>query len=229
MCNIGKLFSVLVIFLCVSNVVQAADPWPRFGVAGIGDGPNTFLVSGASYTWAGLNPDEFYGAYMFDFAGGDDNFGYVVMNGGDRWVEINILENTLNGAMGFNAGISDLNGGHFRNLIVASETTVYDGASIQSFEFTHPNGQASFMGYLISGGPVVADVTLTLVSDGFTRYVGDFDAGVGGHMLYEVKVGDLIMSPIPEPSTYAMILIGLFFLSLWSRRQMRYDPGKIIF
>ena len=73
---------------------------------------------------------------------------------------------------------------------------------------------------------MVDDVMLTLIPDGFDRYVGYLDADYGGHLLFAVDVGELITSPVPEPATYAMLLVGLLFLSIYyQRRRVAIDPG----
>ena len=227
MCNIGKLFLVFA-FLVTLMGNAGADSWPRYGIVSVEDGPNNFVVSGASYTLAGLESSRFYDAYVFDFAGSDDNFGYIAMTGGQRSVEITMIENTLRGDLGFNFFIRDYENDGFRTLSVANQPYVVDVANFQEFVVMHPYGAESFIGYLLWGGPVVDDVMLTLIPDGFDRYVGYLDADYGGHLLFSVDVGGLT-SPVPEPSTYAMLMVGLLFLSIYyQRRRVAIDPGGSI-
>ena len=224
----GKLFLVLLTaFLVTGNA--GADPWPRYGISGVGDGPDNFLVSGAPYTLAGLESSRFYDAYAFDFAGSDSNYGYVAMTGGERWIGITMFENTLRWDLGFSFAVRDFNNGSFRTLGTDKDLYVFDGASIQEFVIVHPYGAESFIGYLLWGGPVVDDVMLTLIPDGFDRYVGYLDADYGGHLLFAVDVGELITSPVPEPSAYAMMLVGMLFLwSFRGRRVVKHDPGGAV-
>lgn len=230
--NKGKLFLVLAISFLVVAKAQAISP--SYSIVGLEDGPEEVLVTDSLFPEANLGPG-FHSAYKFNVYGGDENnLGYVTTVGGSHNVHFETLNYTLGCCPAVNAALQTYNGSS--NSFTAFSPSYSDGwyDSIDVLEMIYGMGvnNYSFIGYLLAGSnsfPAI-DASWYVIPTSPDSFVSVLDLNTpdSRNWIVDVTIGELT-SPVPEPATYVMFLLGMMLLWLFSgRRVIKHDPGGAI-
>ena len=235
-----KVFLVLMMMVSVSVVTQAQAGLPAYAIVGVHDEPEVISISGDAHSWMGLS-SGFHEAYKLSpyTIDGEGNYtshsGYVLATGGPR----DVLFETLLPSTGSNPVIDtyvqtyDITYG---NSTVVFSNNQPDGwrEDVFALEFIYATGSTgySFMGYHTLGSgtnfpSIYADqYIIPIDGNSFIAWL-DVDSPNHTDFGYKVTFGDLT-SPVPEPETYAMLLVGLGLIgfTVRNRRRVTHDnPG----
>ena len=205
----------IVVLLFVSTYVQGAN----YIMTGTGDELVTTEITGESWLEKfGLDPANTYDGFVLSLLG--TSHGFVVSEGGQRITEINIISNDV--PTPFGLIIRDYGSGGFMNILntMAGHSSVFTATNLQDFVAFYPTGAMSFMGDLSYGSSPMFDITMIIIGFSDSRYFGRIDFTGPGEILFTADVGDLI-SAVPEPSTYAMLCLGLLLISFSVSRQKK--------
>jgi hypothetical protein len=152
----------------------------------------------------------------------------------DRFIEQSFTipgTTTAAGTRGFGAIFVDVENAGSSSIEYFGRDTNGHEVSLGSFAVpTGASGQPEFLGVLFDN-PVVTDVTLTVGHNALFNFDGTHFQSFGPENLAggtDLVVTDdfvfaepTVASPVPEPSTYALMLAGLGLLGFIARRKMQ--------
>ncbi|KXJ97898.1 MAG: PEP-CTERM motif protein [Parcubacteria bacterium OLB19] len=226
----GKLFLVLLTAFLVTGNASASGP--GYAVVHLeGEDPDVMVLD-TVYPLAGLDPGLNFGWEFNSYFGGAK--GYVDIIGDKTVILTNIYNDLVIPPIVANAGIQDYESGStFSVFGPVSWSGSYDYVGMLDMVLLTSTSDYSFSNFILSGGlPSVVAKWLIIPDrdDPMHSFTSIFDVQVtpdiNRQWVFTAKVVDSI-SPVPEPSTYAMLLLGVLFLGLFSRSRLvaRHDPG----
>ena len=232
MCNIGKLFLVLLTALLVTGNAGASGP--GYTVVHLDGEDPSVAVLDTAYPLAGLGPGLNFGWQFSSHLGGAK--GYVDIIGDKTVVLMNIYNDLVLPPVVANAYLQDYEGGDFSPVFSPVDWSgPYEYIGMLDMVLLSGRDSFSFSNIIMSGNfPSVVASWFILPDryDPMHAFTGIFDVqvtpDVNRQWVFTAKVVDSI-SPVPEPSTYAMLMVGLLFLSIYyQRRRVAIDPGGSI-
>ncbi len=218
-----KIFLALITSLMFVGTAHALPQYEFIGgTETIFDSSNTFGILSEGQTASGVNIDR------------TSSYASLVFSEPTQ-VSFNTLVNTIPLAEGVVGITNDVHvpGRIFSNDDTALTLSPLQGAYymwVTDYKVSDPNVVETSWS-LSRGGPsdpMIADPMWSLIGLGDNSFLSifQFDQGNASAGMWISEVSMPVMSPVPEPETYAMLLIGLGFVAYAVRKQRKDNVNE---